>query len=113
MLFSCSSNHCPCFACLWCALVYALLYCNSIPQEMKDIYKTVWEIKMKSVIDLAADRGAFVDQSQVRKNVTARRAKKLKITNPSTARLVSGVTSRRARKEQFATSNRIDARADF
>ena len=33
---------------------------------MKDIYKTVWEIKMKSVIDLAADRGAFVDQSQVR-----------------------------------------------
>ncbi|CAB1111582.1 unnamed protein product [Ectocarpus sp. CCAP 1310/34] len=35
-----------------------------IPQEMKDIYKTVWEIKMKSVIDLAADRGAFVDQSQ-------------------------------------------------
>lgn len=32
---------------------------------MKDIYKTVWEIKMKSVIDLAADRGAFVDQSQV------------------------------------------------
>lgn len=32
---------------------------------MKDIYKTVWEVKMKSVIDLAADRGAFVDQSQV------------------------------------------------
>lgn len=32
---------------------------------MKDIYKTVWEIKMKTVIDLAADRGAFVDQSQV------------------------------------------------
>ncbi|CAM9818009.1 unnamed protein product, partial [Sphacelaria rigidula] len=31
---------------------------------MKDIYKTVWEIKMKTVIDLAADRGAFVDQSQ-------------------------------------------------
>lgn len=43
-----------------------LSFRNSIPQEMKDIYKTVWEIKMKSVIDLAADRGAFVDQSQVR-----------------------------------------------
>lgn len=32
---------------------------------MKNIYKTVWEIKMKNVIDLAAGRGAFVDQSQV------------------------------------------------
>ena len=39
---------------------------------MKDIYKTVWEIKMKSVIDLAADRGAFVDQSQVRSKIQAR-----------------------------------------
>ncbi len=35
-----------------------------IPQKLKDIYKTVWEIKMKSVIDMAADRGAFVCQSQ-------------------------------------------------
>ena len=30
----------------------------------KDVYKTVWEIKMKSVIDMAADRGRFIDQSQ-------------------------------------------------
>ncbi|CAN0052853.1 unnamed protein product, partial [Choristocarpus tenellus] len=37
---------------------------EGIPKEMKDIFKTVWEIKMKAVIDLAADRGAFVDQSQ-------------------------------------------------
>jgi ribonucleoside-diphosphate reductase subunit M1 len=36
----------------------------SIPLEIKNLYKTVWEIKMKSVIDLAADRQHFVDQSQ-------------------------------------------------
>ncbi len=35
-----------------------------IPQNLKDIYKTTWEIKQKSVIDLAADRGAFICQSQ-------------------------------------------------
>lgn len=40
------------------------MLCLSIPQEMKDIYKTVWEIKMKTIIDLASERGAFVDQSQ-------------------------------------------------
>ena len=34
-----------------------------IPQEIKDLYKTIWEIKMKSVIDLAADRQPFVDQA--------------------------------------------------
>ena len=36
----------------------------SIPDDMKALYKTTWEIKMKTVIDMAADRGAFVDQSQ-------------------------------------------------
>lgn len=35
-----------------------------IPQEIKDLYKTVWEIKMKFVLDMAADRQAFIDQSQ-------------------------------------------------
>ncbi|MBK9732109.1 MAG: ribonucleoside-diphosphate reductase subunit alpha [Chitinophagaceae bacterium] len=35
-----------------------------IPQTIKDIYKTVWEIKQKVVIDMAADRGAFICQSQ-------------------------------------------------
>lgn len=35
-----------------------------IPQNLKDIYKTVWEIKQKAIIDLAADRGAFICQSQ-------------------------------------------------
>ncbi|CAM9313331.1 unnamed protein product [Pylaiella littoralis] len=35
-----------------------------IPQDLKDLYKTVWEIKQKVVIDMAADRGAFICQSQ-------------------------------------------------
>ncbi len=35
-----------------------------IPQELKDIYKTVWEIKQKNILDMAADRGAFICQSQ-------------------------------------------------
>ncbi|BAT22531.1 putative ribonucleotide reductase large subunit [Yellowstone lake phycodnavirus 3] len=35
-----------------------------IPQNLKDIYRTVWEIPQKSIIDMAADRGAYIDQSQ-------------------------------------------------
>jgi ribonucleoside-diphosphate reductase alpha chain len=35
-----------------------------IPQEIKDLYKTVWEIKMRTIIDMAADRGAYICQSQ-------------------------------------------------
>lgn len=35
-----------------------------IPQNIKDIYKTVWEIKQRTIIDMAADRGAYIDQSQ-------------------------------------------------
>jgi len=35
-----------------------------IPDDVKNVYKTVWEISQKVVIDLAADRGAFIDQSQ-------------------------------------------------
>ncbi len=37
---------------------------DEIPQELKDLYKTVWEIKQKVIIDMAADRGAYIDQSQ-------------------------------------------------
>ncbi|HLG36192.1 MAG TPA: ribonucleoside-diphosphate reductase subunit alpha, partial [Bacteroidia bacterium] len=37
---------------------------DEIPQDIKDIYKTVWEIKQRHLIDMAADRGAFIDQSQ-------------------------------------------------
>ncbi len=37
---------------------------DDIPQELKDLYKTVWEISQKVIIDMAADRGAFICQSQ-------------------------------------------------
>ena len=37
---------------------------SGIPDDIKAIYKTVWEISQKKVLDLAADRGAFVCQSQ-------------------------------------------------
>ncbi|MFZ1890672.1 MAG: ribonucleoside-diphosphate reductase subunit alpha [Formosimonas sp.] len=35
-----------------------------IPEQLKALYKTVWEIKQKTLIDMAADRGAFICQSQ-------------------------------------------------
>mmetsp|Transcript_25908 Transcript_25908/g.41481 ORF Transcript_25908/g.41481 Transcript_25908/m.41481 type:complete len:820 (-) Transcript_25908:789-3248(-) len=35
-----------------------------IPLEMKELYKTVWEISQRIVLDMAADRGAYIDQSQ-------------------------------------------------
>ena len=35
-----------------------------IPDHIKQLYKTTWEIKQKNVIDMAADRGAYIDQSQ-------------------------------------------------
>ncbi len=35
-----------------------------IPQHIKDIYKTVWEISQKVIIDMSADRGAYICQSQ-------------------------------------------------
>jgi ribonucleoside-diphosphate reductase alpha subunit len=35
-----------------------------IPDNIKQLYKTVWEISQKCIIDMAADRGRFIDQSQ-------------------------------------------------
>jgi len=35
-----------------------------IPDYIKELYKTVWEIKMRNIIDMAADRGAYICQSQ-------------------------------------------------
>lgn len=35
-----------------------------IPEELKAIYKTVWEIKQKTLVDMAIDRGCYIDQSQ-------------------------------------------------
>ena len=37
---------------------------DEIPTEIKEVYKTVWEIKQRTLIDMAADRGAFICQSQ-------------------------------------------------
>jgi ribonucleoside-diphosphate reductase alpha chain len=37
---------------------------DEIPAELKEVYRTVWEIPMRSLIDMAADRGAYIDQSQ-------------------------------------------------
>ena len=37
---------------------------NTIPLEIREKYKTVWELPMRSIIDMAADRGAFICQSQ-------------------------------------------------
>lgn len=36
----------------------------SIPPQLKDLYRTVWEIPQKAMIDMAAARGAYIDQSQ-------------------------------------------------
>jgi ribonucleoside-diphosphate reductase alpha chain len=35
-----------------------------IPQDIKELYKTVWELSMKDIIDMARHRGYFIDQSQ-------------------------------------------------
>jgi ribonucleotide reductase alpha subunit len=35
-----------------------------IPDRLKEVYRTVWEIPQKSILDMAADRGAYIDQSQ-------------------------------------------------
>ena len=37
---------------------------SEIPQHLKDLYKTTWEISQKTIIDMAAERGAYICQSQ-------------------------------------------------
>lgn len=37
---------------------------KGIPDELKDVYRTAWEIPQRALIDMAAERGAFIDQSQ-------------------------------------------------
>ena len=37
---------------------------DRIPQDLKDLYKTVWEMSMKDIIDMSRQRGYFIDQSQ-------------------------------------------------
>ena len=53
---------------------------EGIPLNLKAVYRTVWEISQKSVIDMSADRGAFVDQSQ---------SLNIFMENPSMAKLSS------------------------
>lgn len=53
---------------------------DEIPANIKELYKTVWEIKQRSLIDMAADRGAFICQSQ---------SLNLFVDNPTTAKLTS------------------------
>jgi ribonucleoside-diphosphate reductase alpha chain len=42
----------------------SILGIAAIPTGVKEIYRTVWEVPMKSLIDMGAERGAFIDQSQ-------------------------------------------------
>src|SRR5580692_11096009 len=51
-----------------------------VPKELRDIYRTAWEVPMRALIDLAADRGAYIDQSQ---------SLNLFIENPEIGRLSS------------------------
>jgi ribonucleoside-diphosphate reductase alpha chain len=37
---------------------------DGIPQDIKELYKTVWEMSMKDIIDMSRQRGYFIDQSQ-------------------------------------------------
>lgn len=37
---------------------------NQLPEELRAIYRTAWELPMRALIDLAADRGPYIDQSQ-------------------------------------------------
>ncbi|MBO9198943.1 MULTISPECIES: ribonucleoside-diphosphate reductase subunit alpha [Niastella] len=53
---------------------------NEIPADIKALYKTVWEIKQRHLIDMAADRGAFICQSQ---------SLNLFVDNPTVAKLTS------------------------
>jgi ribonucleoside-diphosphate reductase alpha chain len=42
----------------------SIQHIDVIPQDIKDLYKTVWEMSMKDIIDMSRQRGYFVDQSQ-------------------------------------------------
>jgi ribonucleotide reductase alpha subunit len=42
----------------------SIQHIDGLPQHIKDLYKTVWEISQKVIIDMAADRGAYICQSQ-------------------------------------------------
>jgi len=53
---------------------------EGLPDQLKAVYRTAWEIPQKSIIDMAADRGAYIDQSQ---------SMNIFMENPSMAKLSS------------------------
>ena len=53
---------------------------DEIPDDLKEIYKTVWEIPQKVILDMAAERSPFVDQAQ---------SMNIHITNPTVAKITS------------------------
>jgi ribonucleoside-diphosphate reductase alpha chain len=53
---------------------------TAIPEETRELYKTVWEIRQRTLIDMAADRGAFICQSQ---------SLNLFVSNPTASKLTS------------------------
>ena len=42
----------------------SIQHIKTIPEEIKELYKTVWEMSMKDIIDMSRHRGYFIDQSQ-------------------------------------------------
>ncbi|MGB5942108.1 MAG: ribonucleoside-diphosphate reductase subunit alpha [Leeuwenhoekiella sp.] len=42
----------------------SIQHIDGIPEELKELYKTVWELSMKDIIDMSRERGYFIDQSQ-------------------------------------------------
>ena len=42
----------------------SIQHITEIPPEIKELYKTAWEMSMRSIIDMAAERGVYIDQSQ-------------------------------------------------
>lgn len=58
----------------------SIQHINEIPSDIKALYKTAWEIKQRSIIDMAAERGAFICQSQ---------SLNLFMEQPDTAKLTS------------------------
>jgi ribonucleoside-diphosphate reductase alpha chain len=42
----------------------SIQHIDAIPDNIKELYKTVWEMSMRDIIDMSADRGQFIDQSQ-------------------------------------------------
>jgi ribonucleotide reductase alpha subunit len=58
----------------------SIQHIEEIPANIRELYKTVWEIKQRSLIDMAADRGAYICQSQ---------SLNLFVDSPNTAKLTS------------------------